>query len=141
MTDTATRFAWHQDIGYSVYQGGAEEHKPYVTFWVALDDMSSANGTISVLPYPRSPSRGLIKHVWKNEVNAMVGYDGEDEGDLVEVKAGSLVVFSSFLLHKSGANTTTNPRRSYFVAFPTELFRSEELRLGKECFSTSKSRC
>src|SRR3546814_258035 len=130
MTDTATSFAWHQDSGYSVYQGGAEEHKPYVTFWIALDDMSSANGTISVLPYPRSPSRGLIKHVWKNEVNAMVGYDGEDEGDLVEVKAGSLVVFSSFLLHKSGANTTTNPRRSYFVAFTPELFTHADKSKG-----------
>ncbi len=122
MTDTATSFAWHQDSGYSVYQGGAEKHKPYITFWIALDDMSYENGTISVLPFPRSPSRDLIEHVWKKGQNAMVGYEGEDEGDLVEVKAGSLVVFSSFLLHKSGANTTNRPRRSYFLAFTPELF-------------------
>jgi len=122
MTDTNTNFAWHQDSGYSVYQGGAAMHKPYLTCWVALDDMSKENGTISVLPFSRSPSRDLIEHVWNQDLNAMVGYEGPDEGDLVEVNAGTLVAFSSFLLHKSGANNTKRPRRSYFMAFTPELF-------------------
>lgn len=43
MADGETSFAWHQDSGYSVYQGGASRHKPYVTFWIALDDMSEKN--------------------------------------------------------------------------------------------------
>lgn len=122
MTDKNSSFAWHQDSGYSVYQGGAAQHKPYLTCWVALDDMSEENGTISILPFSRSPSRDLIKHKWDTEANAMVGYKGPDEGDFVNVKAGSLVAFSSFLLHKSGANVTERPRRSYFMAFTPELF-------------------
>lgn len=122
MTDKSSSFAWHQDSGYSVYQGGAAEHKPYLTCWVALDDMSEENGTISVLPFSRSPSRDLIEHKWDPEANAMVSYKGTDEGDFVNVKAGSLVAFSSFLLHKSGANVTDRPRRSYFMAFTPELF-------------------
>lgn len=122
MTDKSSSFAWHQDSGYSVYQGGAAEHKPYLTCWVALDDMSEENGTISILPFSRSPSRDLIEHKWDTEANAMVGYKGPDEGDFVNVKAGSLVAFSSFLLHKSGANVTDRPRRSYFMAFTPELF-------------------
>lgn len=122
MMDTQTSFAWHQDSGYSVYNGGAAPHKPYVTTWIALDDMSKANGTISVLPFSRAPSRDLIEHTWDQSVNAMVGYSGDDPGDLVEVPAGTLVAFSSFLLHKSGANTTDRPRRSYFVAFTPTLF-------------------
>lgn len=126
MTDKDTNFAWHQDSGYSVYQGGASEHKPYITCWVALDDMSEENGTISVLPFSRSPSRDLMEHKWNPEANAMVGYNGPDEGDCVKVKAGSLVAFSSFLLHKSGANTTDRPRRSYFMAFTPELFTYKE---------------
>lgn len=126
MTDSNTNFAWHQDSGYSVYQGGAAEHKPYLTCWVALDDMSAKNGTISILPFSRSPSRELIEHFWSDELNAMVGYNGKDDGDLVEVKAGTLVAFSSFLLHKSGANTTNKPRRSYFMAFTPELFTYKE---------------
>lgn len=122
MTDKSSSFAWHQDSGYSVYQGGAAEHKPYLTCWVALDDMSEENGTISILPFSRSQSRDLIEHKWDTEANAMVGYKGPDEGDFVNVKAGSLVAFSSFLLHKSGANVTDRPRRSYFMAFTPELF-------------------
>lgn len=122
MTDSNTNFAWHQDSGYSVYQGGAEPHNPYLTCWIALDDMSDENGTISVLPFSRSPSRQLILHTWDEELNAMVGYKGDDQGDLVEVPAGTLVAFSSLLLHKSGANTTDRPRRSYFIAFTPELF-------------------
>ena len=123
MMDRATSFAWHQDSGYSVYSGGAARHEPYVTCWLALDDMSAANGTISVLPFPRhEPSRELLEHTWSQEVNAYVGYEGGDEGDLVEVPAGTLVAFSSRLLHKSGANTTARPRRSYFVAFTPTLF-------------------
>jgi Protein involved in biosynthesis of mitomycin antibiotics/polyketide fumonisin len=122
MMDTETSFAWHQDSGYSVYQGGAAIHKPYITCWIALDDMSVANGTISILPFSRAGSRDLVQHVWVEEQNAMVGYQGEDPGDPVEVSAGTLVAFSSFLFHKSGANTTDRPRRSYFIAYTPELF-------------------
>jgi ectoine hydroxylase-related dioxygenase (phytanoyl-CoA dioxygenase family) len=64
----------------------------------------------------------LIEHKWDSDANAMVGYKGPDEGDFVKVKAGSLVAFSSFLLHKSGANITDRPRRSFFMAFTPELF-------------------
>ena len=120
MQDKETSFAWHQDSGYSS-QGGAAPHKPYFTCWIALDDMSLSNGTISILPFSRSPSRKLIEHFWDSEANAMVGYQGNDQGDLVEVTAGTLVAFSSLLLHKSGANYTDNPRRSYFIAFTPEL--------------------
>lgn len=130
MTDAATSFAWHQDSGYSVFQGGAAPHKPYVTCWIALDNMSLANGTISVLPFDRAPSRDLMEHHWEAEANAMVGYDGDDPGILVEVGAGTLVAFSSFLLHKSGANTTDRPRRSYFVAFTPELFTYADVSKG-----------
>ncbi len=122
MSDKATSFSWHQDSGYSVFQGGAARHKPYVTCWIALDDMSTANGTISILPFSRAPSRDLMEHTWEPSLNAMVGYRGDDPGDPVEVPAGTLVAFSSFLLHKSGANTTGKPRRSYFIAFTPTLF-------------------
>lgn len=130
MTDSQTSFAWHQDSGYSVYQGGAARHRPYVTCWIALDDMSQANGTISVLPFSRAPSRGLVAHSWDESVNAMVGYRGDDPGDPVEVPAGTLVAFSSFLLHRSGANTTDKPRRSYFIAFTPELFLHQDRSKG-----------
>ena len=130
MVDTQTSFAWHQDSGYSVYNGGAAPHPPYVTTWIALDDMSKENGTISVLPFSRTPSRELIEHRWDQSVNALVGYRGDDPGDLVEVPAGALVAFSSFLLHKSGANMTNSPRRSYFFAFTPTPFTHADASKG-----------
>lgn len=122
LCDTETSFAWHQDSGYTVYSGGAAPHPPYLSFWIALDDMREANGTISVLPFDRAPSRGLLEHTWSSEAKAMVGYQGDDAGDLITVAAGTLVAFSSFLLHRSGANTTDRPRRSYFIAYTPTLF-------------------
>ena len=131
MMDKMTSFAWHQDSGYSIYNGGATPHEPYLTCWIALDDMSEDNGTISILPFSRyAPARELLKHKWIDEVNAMVGYSGDDPGDLIEVSAGTLVAFSSRLLHKSGANTTLRPRRSYFIAFTPTLFLHQDETKG-----------
>jgi len=130
MNDDNTSFAWHQDSGYSVYNGGASAHSPYLTCWIALDDMHESNGTISLLPFRRAPSTGLIEHCWDSKMNAMVGYQGNDPGETVEVPAGTLVGFSSFLLHKSGANITQNPRRSYFIAFTPELFSYRDKAKG-----------
>ena len=60
--DQRSRFAWHQDSGYSVYRGGAELHTPYLTCWIALDDMSARNGTISVLPFDEFGEGQLVEH-------------------------------------------------------------------------------
>ncbi len=131
MGDKETSFAWHQDSGYSVHDGGAAPHEPCLTCWLALDDMSQANGTISVLPFTRyAPSREILEHYWSDDVHAMVGYSGDDLGDVVEVPAGTLVAFSSRLLHRSSANTTTGVRRSYFVGFTPTLFLYQDESRG-----------
>src|SRR4029450_2296518 len=38
-------FSWHQDSGFVEY-----EHRPYLTCWIALDDVTEANGTVYLLP-------------------------------------------------------------------------------------------
>ena len=47
------RFGWHQDSGFIDYP-----HAPYLTCWIALDDVSEANGTVYLLPYERAGTRG-----------------------------------------------------------------------------------
>ena len=56
------------------------------------------------------------------------GYFGPDEGDAIEAPAGSLVVFSSLLLHGSGSNTSDRPRRILNISYspPTRAFREDE---------------
>jgi ectoine hydroxylase-related dioxygenase (phytanoyl-CoA dioxygenase family) len=39
-------FSWHQDSGFIDHR-----HRPYLTCWIALDDMTEANGTVYLLPY------------------------------------------------------------------------------------------
>ena len=101
------RFAWHQDSGYVDLRDPGNAHAPYLTCWCALDDMTRENGTFSVLPHPRAGSRNAVfPHRREQGANDLVGYEGDDPGELVEMPAGSVAVFQSTSLHRSGANTT-----------------------------------
>ena len=105
-------FAWHQDSGYVSFP-----HRPYVTCWIALDDMSEANGTVSILSYGRAGTRDRVEHVHDGATADRIGYFGDDPGELVIVPAGSIAVFSSTAFHRSGVNTTPNYRRVYVVQY------------------------
>ena len=115
------RFAWHQDSGYLRFLDPDNVHAPYLTCWCALDDMTRENGTISVLLHDRVGSRNTVfPHRREEGTNDLVGYEGGATGALVEAPAGSVVVFSSTSLHRSGANTTGRQRRAYLAQYSRE---------------------
>lgn len=119
------KFAWHQDSGYVQFNDPGNQHKPYLTCWCALDDMSLANGTISVLPHDRVGSRNTVfPHRREEGTNDLIGYEGDDPGELVEMPAGSVAVFSSTSLHRSGPNTTDRWRRAYLTQYSAERIYS-----------------
>jgi ectoine hydroxylase-related dioxygenase (phytanoyl-CoA dioxygenase family) len=105
-------FAWHQDGGWF-----APDCPPYVSVWLALDDMTEENGTIYVLPQTRMQKRGWLEHRVDPKTNDRIGYEGPDPGEPVFVPAGSLAVFSHQTLHRSGANTTQKMRRVYLAQY------------------------
>lgn len=109
--DPDTTFAWHQDSGYV-----HEDHEPYLTCWIALDDVTEQNGSVYLLPYSRSGIRSYIKHV-QIETGDQVCYFGSDPGVPVVVPAGSIVCFSSTVIHRSGANLTDRLRRVYLLQY------------------------
>lgn len=113
--EKGAEFGWHQDSGYVDHP-----HKPYVNCWVPLDDVSEENGTIHILPYSRAGVREKVEHKIVAGSNDRIGYFGDDPGEVMEVKAGSLVVFSSVAFHKSGANNTHKMRRAYAAQFSSE---------------------
>ena len=123
LCEPSSTFAWHQDSGYNVYRGGAEHHPPYVTLWLALDDVSHDNGTISLLPWSVVGGGELLVHRWDEATESWVGYDGDEPGIEIEAPAGSIVCFSSLSLHRSAPNTTEQPRRSYVIQYTSTLFR------------------
>ena len=110
-------FAWHQDSGYIGHY-----HRPYLSCWCALDDMTEENGTIYVLPFDRagmSPD-DLFDHDVKAGSNDKVGYHGDDPGVAVIVPVGSVVVFTSRTFHCSSPNTSDRVRRSYLAQYSAE---------------------
>lgn len=114
------RFGWHQDSGFVGYP-----HAPYLTCWIALDDVSEANGTVHLLPYERAGTRDVVVHVRDEETNDMVGYFGDDAGDPIVMPAGSIACFSSTVFHRSGPNTTEQVRRVYVAQYSAEPLLNE----------------
>jgi ectoine hydroxylase-related dioxygenase (phytanoyl-CoA dioxygenase family) len=119
--ERGTKFGWHQDSGFIPYR-----HRPYLTCWIALDDVSEANGTVHLLPYSRAGTREVVEHVRDDETNDMVGYFGDDPGDPLIVPAGSIACFSSTLFHRSGPNTTHRMRRVYVAQYSSEPILDED---------------
>ena len=115
--EKGTKFAWHQDSGYIGHY-----HRPYLSCWCALDDMSVENGTVYVLPYERAGMQPdeLFDHTREAGSNDKVGYRGEDPGVPALVPAGSIVVFSSRTFHRSGPNSTDRIRRVYLAQYSAE---------------------
>ncbi len=103
-------FPWHQDDGYTPVTPS-----PYLTLWLALNDATPENGCISVRP--GSHNGGLVEH--KPSPIGLVCHDADDpdQGVLVPVPAGSMAVFQSLTMHKSGANTSLGPRKAYVIQY------------------------
>ena len=113
--DPDTSFAWHQDSGYV-----HEDHEPYLTCWIALDDVTEENGSVYLLPYSRSGIRSYVKHI-RAETGDEVCYFGSDPGMPVIVPAGSIVCFSSTVIHRSGPNLTDRLRRVYLLQYSKDV--------------------
>ncbi len=114
-SERGSTFAWHQDGGYLGFP-----HRPYVTIWAAVDDMTLDNGTAYVLPFSDVGIRTLVEHTRDEETGERIGYFGSQPGVAAVVPAGSLVVFSSLTFHRSGANLTDNLRRAYVTQYSPE---------------------
>jgi hypothetical protein len=112
-----TELPWHQDNGYTPLV--PEE---YVTCWLALDEAELDNGCLWVIP--RSHRNGTVRH-HGGPGPFRVGHDGPDaDGVAVPVARGSVLVFSSLLMHRSGPNRTDRPRRAWILQYCGEAARS-----------------
>lgn len=119
-------FSWHQDSGYVVAYGGPPDHLPYLTCWCPLDDATLDNGTVRVIP--GSHRRGLVPHTKREGSNDLAAEVDETEAVAIEVPAGSIVAFSSRMLHATGANRTDRPRRVYLAQYTVEAMRNPGTR-------------
>ena len=107
--------AWHQDEFYI-----PTRDRSLTGGWIALDDATVENGCLWVIPC--SHKRGII---WPQRSHDDRRFDcaGEayqfpysDEDSIpVEVKAGAIVFFNGYLLHRSLPNVTTSGYRRCLV--------------------------
>jgi ectoine hydroxylase-related dioxygenase (phytanoyl-CoA dioxygenase family) len=100
--------AWHQDNGYTPVKPDQ-----YYTCWIPLVDATVENGCIWVMP--STHRNGIVPHVASPVGKS--AYQGDEQGIPVPVKAGSLILFSSLLIHRSSANTSRHVRKAYVVQY------------------------
>lgn len=112
---TGASFAWHQDGGYVGF-----EHRPYLSLWIAVDAASESNGCVYILPRSLDDGVGLAPHEWDEANKERVGYLGDEKGVAMDCPAGTIVAFSSMTMHRSGPNTTGQPRRAYICQYSPE---------------------
>ncbi len=112
------KFAWHQDSGYVKAEDPDTDHPPYLTCWCTLDEVSEDNGTVYVLDHERGGTlNNVITHDRDPDTNDLIGYTGDDPGFAVEAPPGSVIAFTSYNLHRSGANGTDEMRRVYLPQY------------------------
>lgn len=117
MPEGEAQFPWHQDDGYTPVTPS-----PYLTLWLALNDATPENGCISVIP--GSHKRGLLPHEQTPIGLACHSLDDPDQGILVPVKAGSIAVFYSLTMHKSGVNRSQGVRKAYVIQYSVAGLKS-----------------
>ncbi len=119
------KFAWHQDSGYVKHGDRMTKHKPYLTCWCPLDDVDERNGSVYLLPHSRGGTKNFIyDHTREEGTNDLVGYHGDDPGIPIKCPAGSVVAFTSYNFHRSGANTTDKMRRVYLPQYSGEVINN-----------------
>ena len=102
-------FPWHQDHSHT------PSDPRFYNVWIAISDMTVANGCLWMMP-----GRGLdrlLDYVPTEWGHTCWPLEGEDQGVPVELERGSIVVNTSWTLHKSGGNTTDHARKAILAAF------------------------
>jgi phytanoyl-CoA hydroxylase len=109
--DERRTWGWHQEVFYTIPEGS------YLQTWAPLvDNATVENGTIQILP--GSHKEGIAKQSW-NEVPGRATQILVDEDIVakykpmdVEMRLGELLIFSGYLAHRSGTNSSDRVRYS-----------------------------
>ena len=126
-------FGWHQDNGYG-------ELEPYnaLTTLTALDDTDKGNGCLWLIP--GSHKQGQI-HVEQTEEekqkkSEIIVAADDSKAVPMEMKAGDVLIFNCWMLHKSDGNYSNDrDRRILFLRYAdadaVEVYNGRKPRLGK----------
>jgi len=103
-------FPWHQDDGYMNV-----DPSPYLTIWIALNDVTIENGCVWFLP--GSHKQGVVPHEDTSIGKSCYSLDAENQGVPAPLPAGSAAVFWSTTMHKSGINVSNGERKGLVIQY------------------------
>lgn len=107
--------AWHQDERYI-----PTRDRSLVGVWIALDDADEENGCLRVLPRSHRPGKlyPLRDHGHPDEFDPgeeAHSFPDADKELAVPVRAGDVIFFNGYLLHRSKRNASANRARRALV--------------------------
>ena len=115
-----THLPWHQDGG-AVW---ALDRDPLVTTWIALDRADAENGCMEIVP--GSHRLGLLSWYGSQVTDEVVAdHCGAESVRLLPVEAGHAVLVHNWLLHRSGVNPSSLPRRAFTCCYLDGRTRSQ----------------
>lgn len=107
-----TVLPYHQDGGT---QWGLDRER-MVTVWTALDDATVENGCMQVIP--GSHKLGLFSERGHTITPEQEAQHCRDEASIfLDARAGESILLHNYLLHRSGVNTISRPRRAFSVVY------------------------
>ena len=106
-----TALPWHQDVGI----GWGLDTNPIFTVWTALDDATPETGCMQIVP--GSHQLGILNPQFYTSEEDQATHCTDDKVEDLEVEAGEAILLHNWLLHRSGVNTTSQPRRAFSVAY------------------------
>lgn len=107
---------WHRDDAIDALPM-PRKHFGISTIW-ALDDFTLTNGATEIIPG---------SHLWGAEIPS----GGLESSQVVEMAAGSVLVFAANLVHRGGLNNSNSPRLALSPQFCMPWMRqSENMMLG-----------
>ena len=102
---------FHQDNSYT-------RHEPAlgsINIWVALVDMTPANGCLQIVPGSHGGQREA-RTSDDRDSHRQVDV-GPSDGVPMRMRAGDAIAFSRWTVHGSGPNTTSEPRVAYALQY------------------------
>ncbi|MDF1698288.1 MAG: phytanoyl-CoA dioxygenase family protein [Saprospiraceae bacterium] len=114
---------WHSDNAYSTMG-----ETPCVSAWIAISEVTRANGCLKVVP--GSHTQTFPHHTVVNENHqlrtCLTTVEEPDEKDVayLELDPGQMILFDPFLLHASDRSYSDVPRIGFSIRFMTPDFPS-----------------
>ena len=105
-----------------IYQGSINS----IVAWIPLIDINQDLGSIKIIP--GTHKEGLLSSKKQENFGLVSGYK---EADFIsfDMKQGDVILFNSFLVHKSGDNITDNIRWSCHLRY-NDLSENSFIRRG-----------